>query len=66
MKNRTAGLLFLLVCVVLAILLLTKVIKIFLSGIVFAIALVVIGLLSRGVRKEREPFIIHRNKSGRK
>jgi galactitol-specific phosphotransferase system IIC component len=54
MKNRTAGLFFLLVCVVLATLLLAKVIKIFLSGIAFAIALVAIGLLSRGSGKQRD------------
>ncbi len=51
MKNRTAGLLFLLVCDVLAILLLAKVIKIFFSGIFFAIAVLLIVLLLRGFRK---------------
>ncbi len=51
MKNSTAGLSFLVVCAVSAFLLLTRVIKIFFSGIAFVIALVAIGLLSRGVRK---------------
>jgi len=52
MKNKTAGALFLGVCVVLAILLLTKVITIMVSGAVFAVALVVFGLLSRGFGKQ--------------
>ena len=51
MNNRTAGLLFLLVCIALSVLLITKVIGIVLGGIIFAIALVVIGLFSRGFKR---------------
>lgn len=51
MKNRTAGLLFLGVCIILAILLLTKTITMIVSGAIFAVALVIFGSLSRGFRK---------------
>ncbi len=52
MKNT--GVLFLGVCVVLAILLLIKAITIIISGAVFAIALVALGLLSRGSGREQD------------
>ncbi len=51
MKKINTRVLFLVICVALALLLLTKVIKIFVSGILFAIALVTLGLLSRGFTK---------------
>ncbi len=52
MKGRTAVLVFLGVCVILALLLLTGSIRPVLSGAIFAIALGVLGGLSRGFRKE--------------
>lgn len=52
MNKKTAGLLFLAVCVVLAILLLTGTITFFVSGCIFAAALILLGVLSRGFRKE--------------
>ncbi len=52
MNGRTAGLVFLGVCVILALLLLTRSIRPVLSSAIFAIALVVLGVLSRGFRKE--------------
>jgi hypothetical protein len=55
MKGSLAGLLFLGVCVALAALLLAHVIRPVVSGAVFAIALVVFGLLSRGFRRPAEP-----------
>jgi hypothetical protein len=48
MKGKTAGLLFLAVCIVLAALLLLKVITPLVSGSLFAVALVLLGGLSRG------------------
>ena len=51
MKRRTAGFIFLGICVLLAILLLAKVITPLTSSILFAVALVVFGLLSGGFRK---------------
>jgi uncharacterized membrane protein len=52
MNGRTAGLIFLLICIMLAILLLTKTITSMVSGIIFAIALVMLGGLSKGFRKD--------------
>jgi len=52
LKGKPAGLLFLAVCVVLAVLLLTRTITPILSGTVFAVALAVLGALSAGFRKE--------------
>ncbi|HUI29932.1 MAG TPA: hypothetical protein VLX91_06915 [Candidatus Acidoferrales bacterium] len=49
---RITGFSFLGVCVVLAILLLTKVISIITSGAIFAVALVTFGLLSHGSGKQ--------------
>ncbi len=51
MKDKTAGYIFLAICFILAILLLTKVIDYFLSGSIFAIALILLGGLSKGFRK---------------
>jgi len=52
MSGRLAGIIFVAICVVLAILLLTKVTTVIASGIIFAIALVLLGLLSRGFREK--------------
>jgi uncharacterized membrane protein len=52
LKGKTAGLLFLAICIILAILILTRTIAPILSGTLFAIALVVLGLLSAGFRKK--------------
>ena len=51
MKGKTAGLLFLAVCVILAVLLLTSAIEPPVSGIVFAVVLAVLGITSRGFMK---------------
>ena len=52
MKGKTAGLAFLGVCIILAVLLLTKAITPLVSGSVFALALVLLGGLSGGFRKK--------------
>ncbi len=52
MSKKTAGLGFLGVCLVLAVLLLAKAISPILSGAIFAIALAGFGILSRGFRKK--------------
>ncbi len=51
MHPRTAGFLFLAICIILAILLLTDSITPMTSGCVFAVALVIPGGLSRGFKK---------------
>ncbi len=51
MSGQTAGLLFVGVCIVLAILLLTSSVSFVLSGCIFAVALVLLGGLSRGFRR---------------
>jgi len=51
LKSKTANIIFLIVCIMLAILLLTKLIDSTLSGIIFAIALVLFGILSRGFKR---------------
>jgi hypothetical protein len=51
MNKKSAAIWFLGICVLLAILLITKVIDPIVSGFIFAIALVVLGGLSRGFRK---------------
>lgn len=51
MNGRTAGFSFLAVCVILAILLLTKTISSTVSGALFAVALIIFGGLSRGFKK---------------
>ena len=48
MKRKTAGILFLAICVVLAILLLTKTISSTVSGSIFALALIILGSVSKG------------------
>lgn len=53
MKKNIAGLMFLGVCIILAILLITKLISPFVSGSVFAIALVLLGGFSKGFRKNK-------------
>lgn len=50
MNKKSASLMFLTVCLMLAILLLTKTITPMVSGSVFAVALVTFGLMSRGFR----------------
>lgn len=50
MKGKNAGISFLIVCIILAILLLTEIITSTVSGIIFAIALVLFGILSKGYR----------------
>lgn len=52
MKGKTARFVFLGICVILAVLLLAKTITSFASGIVFAIALVLLGVLSDGFRRK--------------
>ncbi len=51
MKDAAARLAFVGICIVLAFLLLTKVIKIFVGGVIFAAALLALGLLWRRVRR---------------
>ena len=51
MKGKTAKLVFLTVCIVLAILLFTNTIDTVLSGSIFAASLVVLGALSRGFQR---------------
>ena len=51
MNRKLAAPLFLGVCVILAILLFMKAITPLVSGIIFAIALVLFGLFSRGFKK---------------
>jgi len=52
MNKRTAGLIFLAVCLTLAVLLAIKVISPVLSGSIFAIALLDFGIWSRGFTKK--------------
>lgn len=52
MNKKTAGLIFLGVCLVLAVLLAAKAISPILSGSIFAIALVGFGILSGGFTKK--------------
>jgi uncharacterized membrane protein len=51
MKGKTAGFLFLAVCVILAVLLLTSAITPVVSGTVFAFVLAALGIMSRGFRR---------------
>jgi len=51
MSGKFAGLIFLVICIFLAILLLADIITSTVSGILFAIALVLLGLLSKGFKK---------------
>jgi hypothetical protein len=52
MNKKTAALLFLGICIVLAVLLIAEIITPIQSGCIFAIALVAFGLLSRGFSKK--------------
>jgi hypothetical protein len=52
MKGKTAGLLFLGICIVLAVLLLGKAITPFVSGCIFAVSLVMLGGFSKGFNKQ--------------
>lgn len=51
MKGKTAGLLFLGICCVLAFLLLTHIVTPLASGSLFAASLLVLGVLSSGFRR---------------
>jgi hypothetical protein len=51
MKGKIAARIFLAICIILAILLLTQVISIFISGALFAISLAFLGGISKGFRK---------------
>jgi hypothetical protein len=51
MKGKTARLLVLGICIVLAVLILTKIITHLASGLIFAIVLVTVGVMSRGFTK---------------
>lgn len=53
MTKKTAGLLFLGTCILLAILLLAQVISTIVSACVFALALVILGGLSQGFRRTK-------------
>jgi ABC-type dipeptide/oligopeptide/nickel transport system permease subunit len=53
MKKKTAALSFLSICVTLAILLLLEIITPTISGIIFALALLIFGSASRGFRTEQ-------------
>lgn len=52
MKRKTAALSFLAICLILAILLITKTITPLAGGIMFALALVSFGVVSRGFRRD--------------
>jgi xanthine/uracil permease len=52
MHRNTAGILFLIVSALLSFMLLTRMITPLVSGSIFAAALVVLGLLSRGFTRE--------------
>lgn len=52
MKGKTAGILFLCICLVLAFLLLTEKITPVISGSIFAVSLVLCGGLSSGFRRK--------------
>ena len=51
MNGKTAGLTFFGICIILAVLLIIKAITSITSGIIFAIALVVLGVSSKGFKK---------------
>ncbi len=52
MNGKTAALLFVAVCVILALLLVTGLIGPLLSGALFAVALIALGTVSGGFRKQ--------------
>ena len=51
MSKKTAGFVFLGICIVLAILLLAHSIKPTIDGVLFTLALVILGTLSKGFRR---------------
>jgi len=53
MKRKSAGFLFLAICIILAILLLTKTISSTVSGSIFALALIIFGVASKGFTKKK-------------
>jgi hypothetical protein len=53
-NRKYAGLLFLSVCIILAVLLVTNTISSITSGIIFAIALILFGGLSKGFQKNSD------------
>ncbi|HUU05795.1 MAG TPA: hypothetical protein VMZ49_07955 [Patescibacteria group bacterium] len=53
MNKKTAVMIFLIVCLVLAALLVFKAISSVLGGSIFAVALVVLGILSRGFTNKK-------------
>jgi len=55
MSKRPVSIAFLGACILLALLLLTRTISTTISGILFAIALVIFGGLSRGLPSAKEP-----------
>ncbi len=57
MSRKTAGFIFLGVCIILAVLLLTKVITPIVSGCIFAVALVAYGLVSRDSAKKSSGLV---------
>ena len=50
MKFKTSAILLLIICLIIVILLLTETISKFVAGIFFALALVIIGVLSKGFK----------------
>jgi hypothetical protein len=52
MKSKRARILFLIVCVILALLLIFKIISPITSGVIFAVALVLFGILTAGFRRK--------------
>ena len=52
MNRKPAAVIFLVVCVVLAFLMLTQIITLVISGALFAITLVALGLLSQGFKRK--------------
>ena len=52
MSRKSTGVSFLIVCIILAMLLLTHTISSTTSGIIFAIALVLFGVLTKGFRRD--------------
>jgi len=53
MNRKTAALSFLVICLILALLLVTKTISPVVGGIVFALALAGLGVISRGFTSEK-------------
>ena len=52
MSGKTAGLIFIVICILLVILLVNKAITSTVSGVLSAIAIVLLGLSSKGFRKK--------------